>query len=203
MASVKIVLRKKQNKDGSYPLALRITKNRKSSFVHLGHHIQESFWDAEKSRVRKSHPNSVRLNNLISKKLAEAEDNLIDLEVLKKDTSSVAIKTKLRAPKQSSFFAAGDAHLKGLKKQGKYNSFSADATRINAFKEFLNNEDIPFQEITLQLLNTYRIHLKGEKKLAEQTIVNYLTIIQTLFNRAVKDGIVESNITRSAGDRLS
>jgi len=31
MASVKIVLRKKASKDGTFPLALRITKDRKSA----------------------------------------------------------------------------------------------------------------------------------------------------------------------------
>ncbi len=35
MASVKIVLRKKKNKDGTYPLAVRITKDRKSSYVWI------------------------------------------------------------------------------------------------------------------------------------------------------------------------
>ena len=191
MASVKIVLRKKKNKDGTYPLAIRITKDRKSSFVHLGHHIMESFWDAKNRKIKKSHPNSVRLNNLLSKKLAEAEDSLLDLEVQKTDTSSKAIKGRLKASKATSFFAQTDLYLAGLKKQGKYNRLKSDKSRVKAFKTFLNEGDISFKEITEPLLTKYRAYLKGTKKSSEQTVVNYLTIIQTVFNQAIGNGIVE------------
>ncbi len=191
MASVKIVLRKKENKDGTYPLAIRITKDRKSSFVHLGHHIQESFWDAKNRKIKKSHPNSVRLNNLLSKKLAEAEDNLLDMEVQKNDISSQVIKSRLKVSKESSFFAQGDIYLAALKKQGKYNQHKNDAGRISSFRKFLNDSDISFQQITLPLLKKYRAYLRA-KQLSEQTIVNYLKMIQTMFNMVIDAKIVES-----------
>lgn len=191
MASVKIVLRKKKNKDGTYPLAVRITKDRKSSFVHIGHHLAEPFWDGTKGRVKKSHPNSVRLNNLLSKKLSEAEDSLLDLEVAKTDTSSHAVKRKLKAPKDVSFFRQADTHLNNLHKQGKYNTYKCDLSRVNGFKAFLNEADISFKEITVSLLTKYRAYLKGTKKVGEQTVVNYLTAIQTIFNQAIKESIVD------------
>ena len=164
MASVKIVLRKKQNKEGTYPLAVRITKDRKSSYIHVGHHIPESMWDIKNRKVKKSHPNSVRLNNLLSKKLAEAEDSLLDLEVHQTDTSSKAVKSKLKASKATSFFAQADLYLADLKKQGKYNRHKSDQSRVNAFKAFLNDGDISFKEITESLLTRYRSWLKGSRK---------------------------------------
>jgi integrase/recombinase XerD len=48
MATVSIVLRKKLNRKGSYPLCIRITKDRKSSFIHLGQRIPEADWDEAK-----------------------------------------------------------------------------------------------------------------------------------------------------------
>ena len=163
MASVKIVLRKKENKDGTYPLAIRITKDRKSSYVHLGHHIEESFWDAKNRRVKKSHPNSVRLNNLLSKKQAEAEDNLLDMEVQKNDISSKAIKSRLKTSKDTSFFTLALSYLADLKKQGKYNRYRNDQGRINVFKAFLDDSDISFQQITTSLLDKYRVYLKASR----------------------------------------
>jgi len=73
-SSVKIVLRKKKNNDGTYPLAIRITKDRKSSFIHLGHNLHDKDWDGANQRVKKSHPNMVRLNNKLVNKLAEVND---------------------------------------------------------------------------------------------------------------------------------
>lgn len=201
MASVKIVLRKKQNKDGTYPLAIRITKDRKSSYIHTGHHINESMWDAKNRRVKKSHPNSQRMNNLLTAKLAEAEDSLLELETQKKDTSSRVVKSKIKTKKASSFFAQADIYLADLKKQGKYNRHKCDGTRVAAFKLFLDGTDIPFHEITVTLLTKYRSYLKA-KRLSEQTIVNYLTIIQTLFNLAIKNGVVDSRYYPFGRDKI-
>lgn len=202
MASVKIVLRKKKNNDGTYPLAVRITKDRKSSYVYVGHHILESFWDAKNRKIKKSHPNSVRLNNLLSKKLAEAEDSLLDMEVQKTDTSSRIIKSRLKASKATSFFIQADQYLADLKKQGKYNRRKSDKSRVTAFKKFLNDSDISFKEITESLLTKYRSYLKGTKKVSEQTVVNYLTIIQTIFNQAIGGGIVEQKYYPFGRDKI-
>ncbi|PVV51658.1 Arm DNA-binding domain-containing protein [Chryseobacterium sp. HMWF035] len=39
MSSITAILRKKPNKQGQYPIYIRITKERKSSFVALGYYI--------------------------------------------------------------------------------------------------------------------------------------------------------------------
>jgi integrase/recombinase XerD len=191
MASVKIVLRKKINKDGTYPLAVRITKDRKSSFMHLGHHVEEAYWDDKNNRVRKSHPNSVRLNNLLAKKLAEAEDSLLDLEVGKNDVSSLLVKRRMKSAKGSSFFALANAHLANLKEQGNFNVYKCDVSRMNGFKRFLNDGDTSFQDITVALLNRYRAYLKGTRQVGEQTVINYLRFIQSIYNKAIKEQIVD------------
>ncbi len=90
MATVKIVLRKKVNKDELYPLAIRIIKDRKASFIALDHAVNLFDWDADRERVKKAHPNSARLNNLLLKKKAEANDTLLDLEAKNKATLSTA-----------------------------------------------------------------------------------------------------------------
>ena len=79
MSSISATLRKKPNKQGLFPLAVRITKNRKSTFLFIGQYIEEKFWDAQNKRVKKSHSNSVRLNNLIAKKISEANDTLLEV----------------------------------------------------------------------------------------------------------------------------
>lgn len=46
MASVKIVLRKNmKKKDGTIPLALRISENYKTNYVWLGQYVFEKDWD--------------------------------------------------------------------------------------------------------------------------------------------------------------
>ncbi len=61
-SSLKAVLRKKANQDGTFPLAIRVTVDRKSSYIYLAQHLKTSDWDAVGQKVRKSHPNSTRIN---------------------------------------------------------------------------------------------------------------------------------------------
>jgi hypothetical protein len=67
MAFVKVVLYPRAKKDGTYPLALRITKNRKSSYIFLEYSIRKEDWSADDQRVKSSHPNSTRLNHFLIK----------------------------------------------------------------------------------------------------------------------------------------
>lgn len=191
MASLKVVLRKKQNKDGTYPLAIRITKEGKSSFIHLGQHLTLDQWDDKKQQVKKSHPNSVRLNNLILKKKAEANDTMIDMQARGKDASAITVKKQIKPKEGVSFFAQAEAFMANMQQQGKYNRVKTDQTRIKHFRQFLEGQDIAFAEITVPLLNRYKAYLKATFNVSERTIVNHLIIIRTVYNQALAAGIAD------------
>lgn len=156
MATIKIVLRKKLNKDGTLPICLRITKDRKTSFIHLGYHVKETDWDEKNFRVKKSHPNSVRMNNLLLKKLAEANDEALQLEAKHEQTSAKSVKQQVRPQAGTNFFAQANEFLANLKSQGKYNQYTSDKPRIEHFKDFLNGSDISFSDITIGLLERFK-----------------------------------------------
>jgi integrase/recombinase XerD len=92
MGSIKAVLRQKENKDGTFPLAIRITKDRKSSYIYIGQHLDKKYWDPLKRHVKKSHPNSARLNNLIAKKIAETNNKLLEIETEKGEASAISVR---------------------------------------------------------------------------------------------------------------
>lgn len=215
MATIKIVLRKKKNKDGTYPLALRITKDRKTSYIHLGYHCLEKDWDALSQRVRKSHPNAARLNNFIMKKLADASEVTLELDAQHKETSSSGIKRKIKPAADAMFFAQGALYLARLKESGNFNCWHAEAPRLRNFKEFvlgtaavkdeltarsaaskrapvhgvLSGPDVSFAQIDVGLLKRFKIHLKAQLGLSDRTIANYLMVIQAVFSQAIKEGV--------------
>src|SRR5450759_1121541 len=177
MSSLKIVLRKKAEKDGTFPenvlfpLAIRITKDRVSSFTYIGHKMQIKHWDEVHQRVKKSHPNSARLNNLLSTKYAEANDKLLELETNKNDVSSRAIKSGLTSAKHGTFFKQADIYLENLKKQGKFNRYSADKPRVERVRDFLDGSDIAFADIDVSLLKRFKAYLKGTRNIKDRTVV--------------------------------
>lgn len=191
MATVKIVLRQKESKDGTYPLAIRITKDRKSSFIHLGYKVKPEEWDEEKQRVKKSHPNSTRLNNFLIKKLSETIDKSLELETTKTHVSSNAVKLKVKPIGGQSFFAQAELYLENLKTAGKYNRYTADKPRIKHFKDFLNGSDISFSDITVVLLERFQSYLKSSSSLSDRTIVNHLVVIRSVFSQAIKSEVID------------
>jgi len=191
MATVKIVLRQKESKNGTFPLALRITKDRKTSFIHLGHSIREEDWDANQQRVKKSYPNSARLNNFLVKKLSEATDKSLELETHKSSVSSFAVKQKIKPTGGQTFFAQADLYLDNLKTAGKYNRYTADKPRVKHFKDFLKGNDISFSDVTIPLLERFQIYLKSTLSISERTIVNHLVVIRSIFSQAIKAEIID------------
>ena len=88
MSTITLILKEnKINKNDEIPLYIRIIKNRKTKFISLGIYVKDDQWDGSQSRVVK-HKNKVRLNNLISQKVAEANKIAMEMEITNKYTSS-------------------------------------------------------------------------------------------------------------------
>ena len=124
MASVKAVLRQKKNSKGLYPVSIRITKDRKSSFISLGQYIDEKFWDVKNNKVKKSHPNASRINQLILTRLKEANDRLLESEASETYESISTIKKKITSKNKDDFFIVAKRYLDNLLKAEKYRSQS-------------------------------------------------------------------------------
>jgi site-specific recombinase XerD len=191
MASIKIVLRKKANKDGTLPLALRITKDRKTSFIHIGYSIKDNDWDKVNSCVKKSHPNSARLNNLLLKKLSEATNTALEVETNKTIVSASSVRQKIKPSVGATFFAQADAFVERLKEAGKYNQYTSEKPRLKHFKEFLGG-DIAFQDITPVMLEKYRAHVINKLKLSERSAVNHLVSVRSVFSHAIRDNVIDA-----------
>lgn len=191
MSKVKVVLRQKPNSDGTLPLCLRITKDRKSVYVYLGYAIKESDWDKEAMRVKKSNPNSTRLNNFILKKLADATNSALEVEIDKPESSVKAVKSKIKPSSGSTFNKQAEAYLERLKKAGKYNQYTADKPRVNHFKDFLSG-DIAFPDITPSLLERFKSYVKTDLKLSERSAVNHLVMVRSVFSQAIKDNVIDA-----------
>ena len=144
MASIKIVRRKnKQRKDGTAPLALRISKDYKTNYCFLGQYVLEKDWNADEGRVRKSHPNSKKLNNFLLKKLTEAND--VSFEKNNNSTSKI-IKKKLQGSKtRHSFYKIAALRIETKFKRGVFSvakselSILYNSRRIHEFRRISIN----------------------------------------------------------------
>lgn len=192
MASIKVVIRKKQNKDGTYPLVLRLTKDRRSTYVYLGKNIKEKEWDAVHHKVRTVHNNSKRLNSFLINRLSAAHNSLLELELQRSDFSLQMLKEKVAGKSnENTFLVQAEMHFDIILKEGKFNRYSGEKAAINHLRRFLKGRDIAFQDITIQFLERFKAHLIGDLKVSEHSAVNYLITIRSIYNKAIKAGIVK------------
>ncbi|WP_010182988.1 site-specific integrase [Aquimarina agarilytica] len=192
MGSVKAILYKsKKRADEKFPIALRIIKDRKPSYIYL-YWIEEKHWDQKKSKVKNSYHSAARLNNLILKKITEADDLILNFRTNKKPYSSSKITSLLKGGNNSKlFFEYSEQYFQDLSKLGKHSRLISEQGRIKHFKEFLGNKDIPFEEIDQGMLKRFKIYLATSRKVSERSIMNSLIVIRTLFNLGIKDGLVD------------
>jgi integrase len=198
MVTVDFYIWKRPNKDGKFPISVRITANRKPTYIMTGQKLDSlDQWDAKKQCVKKTHPNSVRLNNFLRSELAKANDKALEMET-KGRVSAKDIKDGLRPiDEQKIYFKdVADEYLNDHEICGNYDAYKTDRGRLKRFYEFANNGKITFPEITVDLLRRYLVFLKAAKKhrynenspikpLSDRSITNHMMIIRTIYNRAI------------------
>jgi len=204
MASVKIVLRTNYQKtDGSCPLALRITKDRKTRYVFTGKYVLEKHWDKEFSKVKKSHPNSARLNNFLLKKLSNANDSVLELTTANDNVTSKQIKNKIKPViKSVSFFDLAAKRIKDYQLKGTFSVANAEQSMVNNLKKFLKDRNLFFQDITVPFIEKFKVYAAATLGQKPRTITNHLIFMRTMYNIAIKKGVVDSKYYPFSGDNI-
>ncbi|WP_420402204.1 phage integrase SAM-like domain-containing protein [Flagellimonas sp.] len=194
-SSTKIVLRKKPNKNGEFPLALRISKERKTSYIYLGHYVQAKDWDNKKIRIKKSHPNHAQLNSFLQTKLADIGRIILGLQTDNKDVTTAQLKDEIESTiNKKDFFQVAQEYLNDLESNSKLNQLSSDRPRVNHLKKYTKSVHLPFKEINVKFLKGFIAYLRTERKVSQRSVINNLIVIRTIFNRAIKSGLVDRKL---------
>lgn len=138
MASIKVVLRTSMmRKDNTFPLAIRISENYKTNYQWLGHYVLEKDWDKDLGKVKRTHPNSKKLNNYLMKQLTKAHDIYFDS---KDSITPKQVKQKLKGPGGSkSFFTLASERIKNKYDRGTFSVAKSELSILYNLEEFLNH----------------------------------------------------------------
>ncbi|MCB0396844.1 MAG: site-specific integrase [Flavobacteriales bacterium] len=194
MASSRIIYyTNKTYTDGSHPICLRLTFDRKHSYITLAS-VKPEQWDERNKQVI-GHANARRINNKIKLKDAEADDLILEYDTGKSGLTRELIIGKLKGNKRSETLTDYiNDYIKELEDKTQFNDASSKGSMRNEIIKFnRNNPDIRFQVITPSWLRKFHIYLKQEGK-SERTIYNYMNMIRSLYNRAISDGVVNREL---------
>ena len=193
MASIKATLRKKSKGNGLYPIAIRITKDRKSIFIYIGQYIEKKFWDPVNQKVRNSHPSSTKINHLILQKMTSCNEKLLESEFARKPQSIRKIKEAIVSKSQMNFLSVAEIYLNNILERKKLSQYKTEKNRVDQFLKFCGNREIEFHELDYVLLQKFETFLLYKKQRTRRTVANFMICIRTIFNLAIANNYAERN----------
>lgn len=192
MATLKFVLRTNKRKaDGTIPVFLRITENRKSRFVSTGITIEERHWNPDKEEVRRSHPQYAVFNDDLTRLKHEAQTATIEIKgSRKRKLSAEAVKKELQGRGASQFLPFAEAYAEEWLAKGKYWEWRKIHVVINKLKSFVGGDDLAFSDIDNAFLVRFSRYMRERLKNRTNTVAKNLQILHRIIKRAVQDGLV-------------
>ena len=186
-ASVTPILRtSKEKDDGTAPVWIRITANRKSRYISTGIYIEPDYWNDRKNEVRKSHELASAYNNKIRSLRLECEE-----AALKEDTAQ-AIKDEVQG-KSGSFSRYFERFISRLKARNQYWERKKYNTTLNKLHAALG-EDLSWDDLTTDALSKLERHCREERDNNPNTTRKELSRVRRVVNQAIKEEVL------SAGD---
>jgi len=197
MASLKVMLDKQKiNQDGEYPVMIKILHNRGRRFINLFQKVKLEDWDQKKAMLNEKtgtpehRRNKIKINFYIESEMMKLKKIILDLESTHVNYSIDDI-VKVYYNKSSiiPIFDYVKEIIKSLERIGKNGNSNVYRETMGRLQKYTNREDLTFEEVNYSFLRNFEAHLQ-EKGCKINTISFYLRTIRSIFNRAIKDGVV-------------
>ncbi len=186
MATIRAVLKKNKKKsNGLIPIYLRIIEGEKNTFKSTGIDIRLDEWDEKNCKVRSKHPNSVRMNHLIAKKISELEDIRIQLDGKRGIGKEIKAQSNRKEnTNRQSFTKFFQEYVNQQKIDKKFGTHKKVESVLKKFIDYNKQKDVPFSTFTLEYLKEYENYLRSIGN-STNTIHANLKVFRMLFNKAV------------------
>lgn len=192
--------KRRARKDGRFPLVYYLIHNRTNAQISTGTYLLENEWNDEKKLIKTSFKGTesvTRLNNKILKKKTELSDYISTLDE-KKELNRIQTARELKElylKKSSSHFVYGymqlliDEMIKA-KRIGNARSYE---TVLGVLKSYLKDKEITFFDLNYSFLISFETnhYAKGNKT---NSLAVYMRTIRAVYNRAIKDGLVDREL---------
>ncbi len=192
MSTFKVLLdKRRQLKNGSYPLIVRIFNGNDRRDITLKTRLMENEFDDSTQSVIANHPCSKLINLKIQKTVLEVQQAILRLEIEDEVITSSIIKARVVKPKpRLSFSQFGYAIMEQMQSVGRVGNASSYRCALTALKTHSGRSDIQFKEVSYGLLCLLenKMLTAGLKK---NTIAAYNRAWRAIFNRAINEELVE------------
>ncbi|MEW4922210.1 site-specific integrase [Algibacter sp. 2305UL17-15] len=186
---------RREKKDKSYPIILRLTHFRKTTSISLGKSITLVYWDEKNEKIRRSFKGTAsvsKLNNQLLKEKTRAID--IINELYEKNElnflSILQVKSKIiRKVSFASFFDYSNSIIEELNKVERYGNANSYYAVTKILKKFNQGNDLKFNEINYEFLKKFE-QFHYSRGNSTNGLAVYMKTIRAIYNKAIKAGII-------------
>ena len=193
-ASVKIILKKTMLNDGTFPINLRITINRKSKFYKTPYNVLPKFWNNKANEFTSKFPNYLQCNRILNS-IKQDASKILNIMIEEGHNYSLESFDSLFRPeevKKISFINYFEERKLQLKESGKISSSSSYRDTISALMRFRPTIiTYDFTKINYDFLIAFESHLRAHD-CNDGGIGVYMRNIRAIYNSAIKSKIVPS-----------
>ena len=197
MASLNIILdTRRANSEGIYPVKITISNNQTDSSISLNIDVPKKAWikNGLERPVKTSHSGAKIINDQIQSFYIEFRKKLSDLELSGFCKTAKAADIKKRILEDRSEAAPSEMLFSDCMAKYADSCVSAGTGRnykhtLSKLKVFLKDENIRFENITLQALRDFDSHLLKSGSKANTRSIHFRNI-RAVINRAIDDEII-------------
>lgn len=181
--------------NNEYGIYLRLTKERKISYLSLGIKCSKKLWNNAASKVKNEHKQSIYLNSIIDQKVQEYRTNILSIMVEEKQLSVTELKAQVEKPLK--YVPVGESlqrRIGQLFDSAKLGNMAVYKDLQNSLIHFsssakpkFNVDKLSFSMIDYSFLIAYETYLLANKNTPSGVSVKMRTL-RALYNHAIKSG---------------
>lgn len=175
----------KQKADGTAPVYVRVTANRKTSLRSTGVYVRPRDWNENRQRVRASHDLADALNAKLAEHIHEAQRAALD------SASAKAAKAALDGS-SGTLTAYFERFIDRLRAQGARSHWEVKkySSTLAKLRGALGDE-LSWGEVDRDALQTFERYCRQTKKNNPNTVRKELTRLRRVYKEAIRDGAVK------------
>src|SRR5680860_413091 len=196
MAVIKIVLHKVKRADGTYPVSLRVTKDRKSKYFKTIFYALPEEWDTGAQLFNKKHKNHLQDNRLLLKFKERAFRIYSELQIENESFRLSEFENAFRVtsnPQTKNFFYFWNELIRELNSAGRTGNARIHNEAYLALKKFNRSTRLEFEGITVAYLSKFEAHLRSNGG-NDGGISMRMRSIRTTFNAAIARDMVSAEV---------
>ncbi len=200
MSTILVMLDTRRAKvDKTFPIVFRLIHNGIPTTIRTGYSVLKGNWNSKSLTVRKNCstiPSAGTFNMLLKRRENEMREALVKLEseVSTDNLSVVEIKDLLTKPsvKKVSFIQYANSVINSLFEENRVGTATSYKEAINFVIKNTRHDDLPFAFLNVKLL--YKLENKYMSNTSNHFngLAVYLRSIRAIYNRAIADGIVNT-----------